>query len=127
MSLRPGLYRREARSDVPSGRCARVSVGGVDLGCFGQIHPLARPTATALTARFFAAELNFTALLSLQLPEKTYTPLPKYPAVTRDIAVRLQPVAVYPTVAAPGSALLRSVGAVRYLPRQASPGSKERD
>ena len=40
-----------------------------------------------IDGEIFAAELNFTALLSLQLPEKTYTPLPKYPAVTRDIAV----------------------------------------
>ena len=68
------------------GRCARVSVGGVDLGCFGQIHPLVA-RSYGIDGEIFAAELNFTALLSLQLPEKTYTPLPKYPAVTRDIAV----------------------------------------
>ena len=56
------------------GRCARVSVGGVDLGCFGQIHPLVA-RSYGIDGEIFAAELNFTALLSLQLPEKTYTPL----------------------------------------------------
>ena len=61
-------------------------MGGVDLGCFGQIHPLVA-RSYGIDGEIFAAELNFTALLSLQLPEKTYTPLPKYPAVTRDIAV----------------------------------------
>lgn len=80
------LYRREARPDVPSRPLRRVSVGGVDLGCFGQIHPLVA-RSYGIDGEIFAAELNFTALLSLQLPEKTYTPLPKYPAVTRDIAV----------------------------------------
>ena len=31
--------------------------------------------------------MNFTDLIAYLLPEATYTPLPKYPAVTRDIAV----------------------------------------
>ena len=35
----------------------------------------------------FCAQINFTALFDLQLPEATYVPLPKYQAVTRDIAV----------------------------------------
>ena len=94
------------------GRCARVSVGGVDLGCFGQIHPLVA-RSYGIDGEIFAAELNFTALLSLQLPEKTYTPLPKYPAVTRDIAVvcgdSVTVAALSDCIRAAGGKLLRSV------------------
>lgn len=94
------------------GRCARVSVGGVDLGCFGQIHPLVA-RSYSIDGEIFAAELNFTALLSLQLPEKTYTPLPKYPAVTRDIAVvcdeAVTVAALSDCIRAAGGRLLRSV------------------
>ena len=94
------------------GRCARVSVGGVDLGCFGQIHPLVA-RSYGIDGEIFAAELNFTALLSLQLPEKTYTPLPKYPAVTRDIAVvcdeTVTVAALSDCIRAAGGKLLRSV------------------
>ena len=94
------------------GRCARVSVGGVDLGCFGQIHPLVA-RSYGIDGEIFAAELNFTALLSLQLPDKTYTPLPKYPAVTRDIAVvcdeAVTVAALSDCIRAAGGKLLRSV------------------
>ena len=94
------------------GRCARVSMGGVDLGCFGQIHPLVA-RSYGIDGEIFAAELNFTALLSLQLPEKTYTPLPKYPAVTRDIAVvcgdSVTVAALSDCIRAAGGKLLRSV------------------
>ena len=94
------------------GRCARVSVGGVDLGCFGQIHPLVA-RSYGIDGEIFAAELNFTALLSLQLPEKTYTPLPKYPAVTRDIAVvcdeAVTVAALSDCIRTAGGRLLRSV------------------
>ena len=89
------------------GRCARVSVG-----CFGQIHPLVA-RSYGIDGEIFAAELNFTALLSLQLPEKTYTPLPKYPAVTRDIAVvcgeAVTVAALSDCIRAAGGKLLRSV------------------
>lgn len=94
------------------GRCARVSVGGIDLGCFGQIHPLVA-RSYGIDGEIFAAELNFTALLSLQLPEKTYTPLPKYPAVTRDIAVvcgeAVTVAALSDCIRTAGGKLLRSV------------------
>ena len=110
------------------GRCARVSVGGVDLGCFGQIHPLVA-RSYGIDGEIFAAELNFTALLSLQLPEKTYTPLPKYPAVTRDIAVvcgeAVTVAALSDCIRAAGGKLLRSVELFDiYLGKGIASGSK---
>ena len=87
MNLLPASY--SAVTDDPSyhpGRCARVTIAGQDVGIFGQIHPLVAANY-GIDAEIYAAELNFSALCTLQAPPAVYTPLPKYPAVTRDIAV----------------------------------------
>ena len=68
------------------GRCAKVSIDGIEVGYMGQIHPLVAKNY-GIDSEVYCAEINFTALLALQLPEATYTPLPKYPSVTRDLAV----------------------------------------
>ena len=68
------------------GRCAKVSIDGNEIGYIGQIHPLVAKNY-GLDCEVYCAELNFTSLCALQLPEATYTPLPKYPAVTRDLSV----------------------------------------
>ena len=87
MNVRPAEYA--AVKDHPSyhpGRCARLTIDGQDVGIFGQVHPLVAKNY-GIDAEIYAAELDFTALSALELPEKTYVPLPKYPAVSRDIAV----------------------------------------
>ena len=68
------------------GRCARISIGGEDVGCMGQIHPLVAGNY-GMDCEVYCAEIRFDKLLALQLPEATYEPLPKYPAVTRDLAI----------------------------------------
>ena len=68
------------------GRCAKVSIGEAELGYIGQIHPLVAKNY-GIDSEVYCAEINFTALLALRKPEPTYTPLPKYPTVTRDLAV----------------------------------------
>ena len=78
-----------AVKDNPSyhpGRCAMVSVGGVDLGYMGQVHPLVCKNY-GIDAEVYCVELDFTKLFTLRLPDPTYTPLPKYPTVTRDLAI----------------------------------------
>ena len=77
-----------ALKDNPSyhpGRCAKVTVDGVDVGVIGQIHPLVAKNY-GIEGEVYCAELSFTALVDLQLPEPTYVPLPKYPAVSRDLS-----------------------------------------
>ena len=78
-----------AVKDNPSyhpGRCAKVTIDGVDVGVIGQVHPLVAKNY-GIDVDVYCAEINFTALLGLQLPDATYTPLPKYPTVTRDLAL----------------------------------------
>ncbi len=78
-----------AVKDNPSyhpGRCAKVSVGGVDVGYLGQVHPQVAKNY-GIDAEVYCAEINFTALFHLRLADATYTPLPKYPTVNRDLAL----------------------------------------
>ncbi len=79
----------EAEKNNPTyhpGRCAKVSIAGTDVGYIGQIHPVVAKSY-GMDSEVYCAEINFTALISLRKPEPTYTPLPKYPTVSRDLAV----------------------------------------
>ena len=87
LRLQKASYR--AVKDNPSyhpGRCAMVSIDGVDVGVIGQVHPLVAANY-GIDVDVYCAEINFTELLAHQLPDATYTPLPKYPSVTRDLAL----------------------------------------
>ena len=78
-----------AVKDNPSyhpGRCAAVSIGEIHLGYMGQVHPLVAKNY-GIDCEVYCAEINFTALFDLKKPDPTYVPLPKYPAVTRDISL----------------------------------------
>lgn len=78
-----------AVQDNPSyhpGRCAMVSVDGVELGYMGQVHPLVAKNY-GFDGEVYCAEINFTKAFQLRLPEPTFIPLPKYPAVSRDLAL----------------------------------------
>ena len=78
-----------AVQDNPSyhpGRCAMVSVNGVELGYMGQVHPLVAKNY-GFDGEVYCAEINFTKAYQLRLPEPTFIPLPKYPAVSRDLAL----------------------------------------
>ena len=68
------------------GRCARLECRGRLIGTLGQIHPLVCG-AFGLSGEVYCAELDTRALLSLQGEEPVYTPLPRFPAISRDIAV----------------------------------------
>ena len=104
-----------AVSDNPTfhpGRCAKITVDGVELGYMGQVHPLAAKNYD-LDCEVYCAELSFTKLLDLRLPEATYVPLPKYPGVTRDLAIicneALTVAEAENAISAAGGKLLRSV------------------
>ena len=68
------------------GRCAKITIGDVDVGFVGQIHPLVAKNY-GIDVEVYCAEINFDQIFALQLPEATYTPLPKYPSVSRDISI----------------------------------------
>ena len=68
------------------GRCASVSVNGEVVGVMGQVHPAVAKNY-GIDAEVYCAEIDFTKLCAMQLPEATYVPLPKYPTVSRDLSI----------------------------------------
>ena len=90
--LRVKDVRFEGPTGAPSdasyhpGRCATVWSGSDCLGILGQIHPLAAQNY-GVDAELYCAELSFDELMNAKGPDPEYVPLPKFPAVTRDIAV----------------------------------------
>ena len=68
------------------GRCAKVTIDGVDVGYLGQIHPLVAKNY-GMDTDVYCAEISFAKLIDLRLGDATYTPLPKYPTVSRDLSL----------------------------------------
>ena len=87
LNMPKASYR--AVKDNPSfhpGRCAMVSIAGVELGYMGQVHPLVCKNY-GIDTEVYCVEIDFSKLFTLRLPDPTFKPLPKYPAVTRDLAL----------------------------------------
>ena len=87
--LRITNVKFEACTDNASyhpGRCAYVYAGETLLGVFGQIHPLVAANY-GVDSEIYTAELSFEAMYEMRGGIPVYQPLPKFPAVTRDIAV----------------------------------------
>lgn len=78
-----------ASAEHPSyhpGRCAEILFDGVVRGVMGQIHPLVAQNY-GLECAAYTAELDFTELTALVLPEPTFHAIPRFPAVARDLAL----------------------------------------
>ena len=78
-----------ALTDSPSyhpGRCAEIyTADGVKLGVLGQVHPGVMNNY-GLSIPVYAAELDFEAIFANMNSQRLYTPLPKFPATTRDFS-----------------------------------------
>jgi len=82
-------YSIEPVKDNPTfhpGRTARLIIGRTECGILGEIHP-------AVAEKFEAAQRNYVAVIDIEPLVRNaslkaeYKPLPKFPAVSRDIAV----------------------------------------
>ena len=76
---------REDHSYHP-GRCAKAYVGETCVGVLGQIHPDVAENY-GVDAPLYCAQLSFEALYAVRSGRPVYAPLPKFPSVSRDIAV----------------------------------------
>ena len=82
-------YDVEACCNNPSyhpGRCANLVKDGRVFGVMGEIHPIVTENY-GMDCRVYCFSLDADALFKMAQPEKTYKPLPKFPAVTRDLAL----------------------------------------
>ena len=81
-------YDVEAVTDNPSyhpGRTAVISKDGKIIGTVGEIHPQVL-TNYGIGVKAYAAEISFDACFELSQLKRTYKQLPKFPALTRDLA-----------------------------------------
>ena len=85
-TAKPRFVAEKANPSYHPGRCAKVYVGNVEVGVLGQIHPLVAANY-GVDAEFYCAELSFDALNEVKGALPVYKPLPRFPSVTRDIAV----------------------------------------
>jgi len=68
------------REEYHPGICAELSINGEVVGVMGQIHPKTAENT-------FAAELDVAKLFAARLGDPQYKPLPRFPAVLRDLSV----------------------------------------
>ncbi|MEG1875477.1 MAG: phenylalanine--tRNA ligase subunit beta, partial [Angelakisella sp.] len=68
------------------GRCAVITQNGTRLGVLGEVHPQVAENF-GLDTRCYVAQLDGDLLYACHNPKKLYTPLPKFPASGRDLAV----------------------------------------
>lgn len=68
------------------GRCAKITVGGEELGMLGEIHPEVAENYE-IEARTYLARLDLETLYRHANTERQYKPMPKFPASARDLAI----------------------------------------
>lgn len=79
----------QAESEIPyyhPGRCAKIFTGETELGTLGEIHPQVAENY-GVDTRVYVARLSCDALFQARCNEKEYHPLPKFPAIIRDLAL----------------------------------------
>lgn len=84
-----GAVKFAAKTDDPTfhpGRCAVITKGDEVLGTLGQIHPLTAQN-WEISVPVFIADLDQELMRTLRKPITDYKRLPKYPAITRDLAL----------------------------------------
>lgn len=75
-------------SDNPTfhpGRCAQFKIGDKVLATLGEVHPEAAENYS-IGERVYIAEVDVETAYENRMPSRTHKPLPKFPAVTRDLA-----------------------------------------
>jgi phenylalanyl-tRNA synthetase beta chain len=68
------------------GQCAELLADGIFIGRFGQIHPTVAERY-GVNVPLYAAELSVAGIMEAANPERRYTQLPRYPTVSRDLAL----------------------------------------
>ncbi len=68
------------------GRCADLLIDGQVAGVIGELHPLTAKNYD-VDEKLYVAQIDFNRILAARNPLTVYKPLPKFPAVSRDLAI----------------------------------------
>ena len=82
-----GAFAPSEDPTLHPGRQAVVMVGGQAAGVLGEVHPLVAEAYDLGEARVYVAELDVHVLAAAAPAGVRYRPLPRFPAVDRDIAL----------------------------------------
>ncbi len=90
MGVKGYRFVTEANNETyHGGRCAAIILGNHVIGTLGEVHPLVLENYD-IKERAFLADIDFNIILQAARLDHIYKPLPKYPAITRDIAVLVE-------------------------------------
>ena len=82
-------YDVDAKSDDPTfhpGRCAVLSKDGEEFGIIGEVHPLVCANY-GINTRVYVGKFKLRKLFAMMDTQRSYVPMPKFPASTRDLAL----------------------------------------
>ncbi|MDI6604543.1 MAG: phenylalanine--tRNA ligase subunit beta [Thermoanaerobacteraceae bacterium] len=88
MNIRNVKYRRSENQLYHPGRSADIIVNNEKVGVIGQLHPDIIESYD-IQSEVYAGELKIDTIIDMADMNKKYSPLPKYPAVERDISILL--------------------------------------
>ncbi|MEO1770424.1 phenylalanine--tRNA ligase subunit beta [Candidatus Enterococcus ferrettii] len=88
LSEKVSYQASSAMPDMHPGQTAAIYLKDKVVGFVGQVHPKVTKNYELKSA--FVAELNLDALLNVEKEPLVYSPVSKYPAVSRDIAILVE-------------------------------------
>ena len=120
-------YVKATVDGLHPGRTAHVLLDGEVVGLIGQLHPAEQKQAGVKET--YVAELNLLAILSAETEELVYTSVPRFPAMSRDIALELDRTTaageIVSIIRAAGTKLLKDVKVFDvYEGEKMAPGKK---
>jgi phenylalanyl-tRNA synthetase beta chain len=78
-------YKQAKREHMHPGRTADILLDGKTIGFVGQLHPVVQKDYDLKETYVF--ELALTELLNAEVEDIRYSPIPRFPSITRDIAL----------------------------------------
>ncbi|GLH64694.1 phenylalanine--tRNA ligase subunit beta [Parageobacillus sp. G301] len=78
-------YKQAKREHMHPGRTADILLDGKTIGFVGQLHPVVQKEYDLKETYVF--ELALTDLLNVEVEDIRYSPIPRFPSITRDIAL----------------------------------------
>lgn len=104
-------YEKAKKAGLHPGRTAAITLDGKEIGFIGQIHPSLQKELDLNETIVF--QLDLEAALALAVEDLMYEEIPKYPAISRDIALVVeegtQAQAVKDVIIEHGGSLLKTV------------------
>ncbi|QKX51668.1 phenylalanine--tRNA ligase subunit beta [Planococcus glaciei] len=97
-------FERGQMDGLHPGRTAFIMLNGNRIGVIGQLHPTEQKARDLKNT--VVMELNLSALLEVQLDALVYTPVPRYPSISRDVALVLSKIVEAGTI----EAVIRNAG-----------------